>query len=401
MKSRKRPRIAKNAPVIDIENALGVLTPLDANLLSADELAESRDVDEHLSRLHKGYKIEINWDGYDERQIQLLIAILFHSIGYHIANLHEADPAREDGADLVMKRRNHSIALAVKIKPKAVDRQQLLDLSRRDEDEKIYVYIRTPSAKFGECMSEYDGIVDFWNRDRLNHFFVTSNLGFTVNLIFDDSDLSQTMRKAQSMLLELLQNCRRFGKTAPAQLDSQSFKLLYRLKDDGVSLHKTNANVITLLEKPINLKSSELDEHFCRLFLEYLDILNSRLRSFLDYFGRFYAKNEDLVNNSIIENDGRSHWFQLMRYRPDNALPALKNELREAIDDSETLKKLKKTPLARAVEDSWKETAKNNDVWAVMESRVRKLMRFGAAIEAIVDDIVDEYARDYEKHTHS
>ena len=399
MKSGNRRHIAKNAPVEDTESALGQLTPEDANLLDADELAESWDFDEHRSSLGREYKIEVNWDGYDEPQVQLLLAILFQSVGYRPDNLHEADRAREEGADLVLSKPKHTIALAVKKKPKSSDRQQLSDLSKRGEDERIYVYTQTPSVKFLNSMGDYKGIVDFWDRGRLNEFFATTNLGLTVSLIFDDSDFSRTVRRAQTTLLALLLKCRRLEKRAAAPLDSRSFRLLFRLKDEGVSLHKTNQNVVILLERPINLKSRELDEHFCRVFLQYLDILNGRLTSFLGAFDRFYVMNEDLVHNSIIENDGRSHWLHLTHYGPDNTLPALKKELREAIDASEALKKLKKTPSARAVDDSWKEIAKNNDVWAEMESRVRRLMVFGAAIEAIVDDIVDEYAREYEKHT--
>lgn len=398
MKSRKKPHLVKNVSVKDIENAFGVVTLQDANLLGVEDFEEFQDFCESLKGLHKEYKIEINWDNFNEPQIQALIAILFHSIGYYLENLHKADRAREEGADLVLKKRNHSIALAVKIKPKNRDRQQLSDLSKRGEDKKIYVYIRTPSGKFRDSMGEYEGIVDFWNRDKLNNFFVTNNLGFTVSLIFDDNDLSQTIRQAQKTLFGLLQKSRKLKKRAPAPLDSQTFKLFFRLKDDGVSLYKTNENVITLLEKPINFKNRELNEHFFKLFLEYLDILNTRLKSFLNYFGIFYARNEDLVNNSIIENDGRSHWLWLLQYRPDNSLPALKNELREAIKNDEMLKKLKKISPDKELENSWKESAKNNDVWAVMESRVRNLMIFGAGIEAIVDDIVDEYARHYEKY---
>ena len=401
MKSGKKPHLVKNVHVLslkDIENAFEVVNPQDANLLGGEDFEEFQDFSESLEKLRKEYKIEINWDNFDEPQIQALIAILFHSIGYYPENLHKADRAREEGADLVLRKQNQSIALAVKIKPKNIDRQQLSDLSKRGEDKKIYVYIRTPSGKFRESMGEYEGIVDFWNRQKLNNFFVTNNLGFTVSLIFDDNDLSQTIRQAQKTLFELLQKCRKLKKRAPAPLDSQSFKLLFRLKDDGVSLYKTNENVITLLEKPINFKKRELNEHFFKLFLAYLDILNRRLKSFLNYFDIFYARNEDLVNNSIIENDGRSHWLHLLQYRPDNSLPALKNELQEAIKNDEMLKKLKKISPDKELENSWKESAKNNDVWAVMESRVRNLMIFGAGIEAIVDDIVDEYARHYEKY---
>ena len=211
--------------------------------------------------------------------------------------------------------------------------------------------------------------------------------------LFLSQKFSETIRESQSTLFKLNKKCENLEKKTPKGLDSQSLKWLFRLKDSGVSLNKTNENVITLLEKPINIKKKGLNEHFLRLFIEYLDILNLRLVSFLHYFELFYNRNEDLVNNSIIENDGRSHWLALLQYRPDNSLPRLKEELREAIKYDKVLKTFKKRDTYKELEIKRKEQSKNNDVWAVMESRVRNLMIFGAGIEAIVDDIVDEYAR--------
>jgi len=401
MKNRRKTRSVKNVRVLslkDIANAFEVVTPQDANLSEDDNFEESLDFEESINRGTREYKIEIDWNQFDEPQIQTLIAILFQSIGYSSENWHESDRAREEGADLVIKKSKENIALAVKVKPKSRDRQQLSDLSKRTEQKKIYVYIQTPSGKFRECMSEYDGTVDFWDKKKLNDFFVNKNMGFTASLIFDSHKISQTIREAQGTLFKLRQKCLNLEKRMPKGLDSQSFKWLFRLKDSGVSLYKPNENVITLLEKPINIKKRELNEHFLKLFLEYLDILNSRLVSFLHYFELFYNRNEDLVNNSIIENDGRSHWLYLLQYKSDNSLPSLKKELKEAIDNDEILKTLRKRSPDKEEKNYWKERAKNNDVWAVMESRVRNLMIFGAGIEAIVDDIVDEYARHYEKY---
>ncbi len=210
MKNKKKPHPFKNAPVLslkDIANTFEGLNPQDATLSSYDDFEEFFDFEESLKRHNKEYKIEVNWGNYNEPQIQALIAILFHTIGYFPENLHKADRAREEGADLVLKRGKHNIAIAVKIKPKNADRQQLSDLSKRTEQRRIYVYTQTPSGKFRESMSEYDGIVEFWNREKLNGFFVSKNLGFTVSLIFDDNDLSDTTRQVQSTLLRLRQKC--------------------------------------------------------------------------------------------------------------------------------------------------------------------------------------------------
>ena len=388
MKNERKTKLFKSAPLVLFKGSSPV-TPSDTN--------KDYNFEEYLDfegrrRDYKEYKIEIDWDQFDEPQIQTLIAILFQGIGYSSENWHESDRAREEGVDLVLKKSKETTALAVKVKPKNNDRQQLFDLSKRPEQKKIYVYIQTPSGKFREHMSEFDGVVDFWDRKKLNDFFVNKNLGLTVSLIFDNHKISKTIFETQSKLFSLRQKCLKLEKRAFKGLNGQSFKWLFRLKDDGVSLYKTNQNVITLLEKPVNIKKKELNEHFVKLFIEYLDILNLRLVSFLHYFDLFYDRNENLVNNSIIENDGRSHWLHLLQYRIDNSLADLKKELQEEIKTDRVLKAFRKSP-DKEEERYLKESAKNNEVWSQMESRVRNLMIFGAGIEAIVDDIVDEYAR--------
>jgi len=395
MKRARRPtRRVTVLSLKDVENASEGVS-LEGINLSEDELIEDYEFTEFLDRENREYRIEIDWGQFSEQQIQALIAILFQSIGYSIENWHEADRAREDGADLIIKKPKESIAIAVKIKPKNNDRQQLSDLSRRRENKKIYVYIQTPSKKFYESMSEYHGKVDFWDRRKLNDFFVKRNLGFTSNLIFDSHKISNTIREAQRTLFELRRKCLKFNKKETLKLSRQSLKLLFRLKDDAVALYKPNENMITLLEKPINIKNKQLNEHFLKIFLEYMDILNTRLTSFMHYFGMFYNLNKDLIHNSIIESIGRSHWLDLLRYRSDNSLPSLRKELREVIKNDEVLKKFKKRFPDKEEERYWKERAKNNDVWAAMESRVRSLMIFGEGIEAIIDDIVEEHAKNY------
>lgn len=398
MKNQKRIRQPKKrVPVLSLEDIKNVFEPINPDDMDIEdtELSEFDEFKESLERGIREYKIEIDWGQFNEDQIQTLLAILFNSIDYSTENLHEADRAREEGADLVAKKSKDSIALAVKIKPKNKDRQQLSDLSKRQEKKKIYVYIQTPAGKFRESMNEYEGIVDFWDEKKLNDFFIEKNMGFTSNLIFDSHKISHAIREAQCTLFGLRNKCFNLDKKEPKKLDRRSFSLLYRLKDEAVSLHKPNENVITLLEKPINIKNRRLNEHFLKIFLEYMDILNTALDSFMYYFEIFYKQNEDLVHNSIIQEIGRSHWKWILSYKSDNSLPSLKKELKEAIDNGKLLKTFKKKFPDKEEEKYWKERAKNNDVWSAMESRVRSLMIFGEGVEAIIDDIVDECAQEY------
>jgi hypothetical protein len=82
-----------------------------------------------------------------------------------------------------------------------------------------------------------------------------------------------------------------------------------------------------------------------------------------------------------------------MQYRTDNnSLASLKKELGEVIRDKE--QKEKRTSNNNLTK-YWNEIAKNNDVWAIMEFRVRNLMIFGAGTEEIIDDIFKEFAEQY------
>ncbi len=396
MENMKKVQRIKNVPVLSLEDISNAFQPIDPNVIGTEEMGvEYDDFRDYFEREHKEYRIEIDWNQFDEPQIQTLIAILFHSLGYAVDNLHESDRARADGADLIVKTKAESIAIAVKIKPDNKDRLQLSDLSRRKEKKKVYVYIKTPTGKFRESMNDYEETVEFWNENKLNEFFVNRNLGFTSNIVFDSHEISSTIREARRILFGLRNKCLKLRKKETEKLDWQSLMFLWRLKDIAVSLHKPNENVIALLEKPVKIKNRRLNEHFVKIFLEYLDILNSTLKSFVHYFRQFYEKNTNLVHNSIIAEIGRSQWLHLLQYQTDNSLLSLQKELKEAIKNDKLLKELRNKFPDKEEEKYLRERAKNNDVWLVMESRVRNLMIFGCGIEEIIDDIFKEYAQEY------
>jgi hypothetical protein len=391
MKNKKNKKLAPLLSLKDLEN---FVTPIDPEILKEldQEYDESRDFWE---REKKDYKIEIDWNLYDEAQIQILLAILFHSVGYSVENWHKSDRAREEGADLIFRNSKESIALAVKIKPKQEDRPQVLGLLKRPEKRKIYVFAQLPSKTFYNFMKEYEGKIEFWDSDRLNSVFAKLNLGFTADLILDNQKIAQTINELRSELFSLKNKCLKAKKEQAEPLGFQSFMFLWRLKDEAVSFHKTNQNIISLLEKPINLKNKKLNEHFLTIFMKYLDELNSVLCSFKQHFTIFYEHNTNLVDNSIISEIGRSQWNHLLHYRTDNSTTSLEKELEVSIEFDNARKKFNRKYPDKEEEKYRQETAKNNDVWAVMENRVRNLMIFGAGIEEIIDDIYKEYVETF------
>lgn len=369
-------------PTIRLEDLKNILSPVPDDMI--DELNDDWEYDRTDSDLkldRKRYKIEIDWSQYNETQIQTLISLLFQYSGYDVENWHLADRSHEEGADLKITDGKGNIALQVKIKPKTGDRSQLIDLAKREERRKVYVYIETPSKKFLDFANEYKHKIEFWNKKTLNQYFLNINIGFTSSLVFDSHPLSKNVQKARQILFDIYDKCKNKKLVEYPPLEEMSREIIWRLKDNAVSFHKTNLSIIPIFEKPVYLRNHRLNEHFVKIFLKYLDILDIELSSYIHYFTLFYTNNTDLVHNSVISNIATSHWVWLTQYKTNSDIDNLNKEF---ID-------IKNISTKISQEDFWKQKAKTNDVWEEMKLRIRQLAIFGRGIEAVIDDIAREY----------
>lgn len=343
--------------------------------------------------------IEIPWKKFREEEIQTLIAMLFHSLEYHVEELHKSDRANEGGADVVAKKGDKSIAIAIKIKPDNKDRPQLIDLSKRKEKKKIYIYIDTPTKKFLDFIKDYKNI-EFLDKKKLNELFIDKNIYFTANIIFDNHPVNRELSIIQYILDQQWKKSLKSKKRKIKQLDKKSFFMLWRLKDMAVTLHQTNRLIERLFETPINNKDVELSSHFLNIFLDYLDILRSKISEFLTFFIQFYTKNKELVDNSIIEQNDRSHWLWISHHQPLNNLYTLKKELKDAIKDKklyeDLVKELNDPNEDKEIKKYEEEIAKGNDIWQAIHKKLKDLSIFGSGVEEIIDDIVKEYFQDYD-----
>lgn len=343
----------------------------------------------------KETKIQIPWQKFNEEEIQHLIAMLFHTLNYHIEYLHKSDRANEEGADIIVKNKKETIAIAVKIKPNNKDRPQLIDLSKRKEKKKIYVYINTPTKKFLDFTKRYKN-VEFWDAKTLNNFFIEKNLYFSSFIIFDNHPINEKLIEIKEFLFWLWNLSQEKKKKEIKPLDKDSFFLLWRLKDAAVVLNQTNYLIERIFDDPFNFKSKKLDEHFIRIFLNYLDTLETKIDSFLKYFCKFFKKNKDIVLNSIIEHSTRSHWFWIAGYKPLNDISFLKSELKEAIETKKSLDELNKLrnklnkKKKKEIEDYEKEALRNNNVWSAIQEKLKSLHYLGEGIEYVIDDIFRE-----------
>lgn len=345
--------------------------------------------------------ISIPWDKFKEEEIHSLLALLYSSLGYSVDHLHKSDRANEEGADIVVKKGRDIIAFAVKIKPSHVDRYQLLELSRRTEPRKVYVYIQTPTKKFHDSMKTDGKGVEFWDTNKLNEIFVSENLFLTAHIIFENHNLHKNLKKIQEHLINLWLMSKKKKKRRVKRITRDSFFTLWRLKDIAVTLHKTNELALEVFENPVNFKNRKLDEHFLWMFLGYLDRLEEKSSVFLLHFLQFFKNNKNLVYNSIIKQSDRSHWITLARYKPLNNLIDIDKVLEKSINMEKAFRKLQESTAKTTPEISktLKEqitSNKSNIVWKAIEVEARILFLFGYALEEIIDDIIKEYFKDYD-----
>ncbi len=345
--------------------------------------------------------IQIPWDSYTEEEIHTIVSMLYLNLGYSVETLHKSDRANEKGADVVVRKGDESIAIAVKLKPDKNDRPQLLDLARREETRKVYIYIQTPTSSFFDNMKLDAANVEFWNAKKLNDFFLDSDLRFSAILIFDKHDLTRHLEMVRFFLSKLWFSSKNLKKKKVKPLDKNSFFVLWRLKDMAVTLHNINQINRHLFEEPLFFKDKNLDKHFLRTFLDYLGFLESKSFHLFQLLAEFYTMNPDIVTNSVIEQANRSHWLWIGSYRPLNNIDNLEEALEQAIKDTDLLKRLDKdypdletNPEIKRIRE---ESVRSNDVWKAMEAEIGQLMLFGDGVESFIDDIVAEYFKDYDK----
>lgn len=349
-------------------------------------------------------KMNINWSIYTEEQIHLILCLFYQSLEYHIKNLHEADRSHEKGADIVVEKDGENIALAVKLKPTKADRDQVIDLANRSEKKKVYIYINTPTDSFNDFVKEYGNKIEFWDAKKLNDVFREKHPYFMANIIFDNSDIHFELEKLKFLLFYLREICVKLKKSPMKKLDRESFSKLWRLKDTAVALHKTNEAIFPMLRTPLNFKDEKFNEHFIEIFMDYMERQYQDFNLFTKHFLEFYEDNKSLVHNGIIRGITTSHWFWIGGFKIMGDIDSLKASLKKALEDQETIEKLKKDfpneERDKHLEKELEIEARGNDVWKSMEYQVTKLELFGNALEIIIDDIMGEYL-DYDIHLFS
>jgi len=334
----------------------------------------------------------IKFEDIKEEEIQIILGAVFDKLGYKVENYHLSDRANEKGADLILKKDLESVAIAVKKKPVGKDRPQIIDLNKREETKKIYVHLETPSQQFLNFCKDYPNI-DFWNLKKVNDFIYQNNPFFFANLLFSEQETIKVLEIMKYFFFQLWRECGKKNKQKVEELDKTSVADLWRLKDLAVMINKIPYHLKPLVQEPIKNKSDELNQHFLNLFIDFLNSLLIPITKFQYFFYKFYSKNKNLVNNSILEMYNRSHWHILGSFQATPDFDAILKELLDPKKDE--WKKMLKEKKNKDISEMIKKSESNNDIWASIHTWLESLHNFGYFLEEMVDDILSEYLRDY------
>lgn len=250
------------------------------------------------------------WENFREEKIHSLLTKFFEEGGYVVYNLHKIQRSEERGSDLIAEKNSSKIAIAVKLRPENKDRAQLWDLSRREEQEKWYIYIKDPTPSFRKDMTNFEKI-KFLSKKGLNEYLFNLNPYMYISFLLDNQAFSYLLMKIRHYLIKLYTEAER-NKGSATRLDKDSFSILWRIKDDTVAFNKIFGFMQTMFEH-IEGKKPKIDDDIITLegFLRGMESMIDHCQNILKILTEFYDKNKNFIHYVIQETKIRSHWLMI------------------------------------------------------------------------------------------
>jgi len=322
---------------------------------------------------------QVPWENFSEEEIHLLLSEFLEDEGHKVYNLHKIQRSEERGSDLIVEKNSSKIAIAVKLRPENKDRAQLLDLSRRGEQEKWYIYIKDPTPRFREDMTFEN--IKFLPKKELNEYLFNLNPYRYISLLLDNQALSYLLMKIRRRLIEF--NIEAEGnKGSPACVDKDSLNILWRLKDDTVAFNKIFGFIQTMFEH-IEDKEPKIEDDIITLegFLRGMQSMIEYCQNIFEFLNEFYDKNKNFTHHVIQETKIRSHWLVIFG-RFKLYIPA---HVEKIIEES----KKEEEKLNAMLNDLPAEISpydKNNILHAITVYS-REVFAFMYSVEAFIDDL--------------
>lgn len=323
-------------------------------------------------------------EDFAEEEIHLIIEEFFRSKNYKVINLHRIQKSEERGCDLIVEKNDRKIAIAVKIKPRAKDRAQLEDLSKRDEQEKWYVYIQDPTPRFIEKMNELKdkGIVYLSKSELCKKLFSLNNI-FYLTLLLHNCKFSRSLIFISEFLTKIYNSIDDYKKPSKSQevMINDILKTLWRLKDDAATLNKSLGDfqmMFEYLERRSTNLSLEQEISFLKAFLNVIESYLEKSNRLLENLKRL-CKSNHFVNYVIYETQDRSNWLGIISFR----LLAPRYLQQEIEDARKAVNTMKRHLNINRLPDSDIESK----VLSLLAEYCRKISNFAWCIEEFIDDL--------------
>jgi hypothetical protein len=217
--------------------------------------------------------------GRTEEELQDFLKSAYESDGWVVKNVHQRDPAHENGADLICERGEERHLLAVKRRPVHRDIEQLRKLyERRAEGVLFYAFVLDPTAGFAKEMEKVKKTVTFMGPPELHTFFLHSELLDYLVLYFSTLPITNELAKCVTILWQA-----RNGEIPHSTRGYNDYASIYDLKD-AVLKSRSALGVIALRWEYYLMQRTEVPKE------EYDLILDDVVRD-LDAIQRFTGGN--------------------------------------------------------------------------------------------------------------
>lgn len=341
--------------------------------------------------------IEIPWELFSEEALHVIISEFYEHLGFRVYNLHRIQRPMEKGADLVLaKEGKEVVAIAVKIKPRKNDAYQLIELSRRREENKLYIFIGDPSPDFKEEMGRCKKEVRFINENDLTADFFERDPYFAVSLYCDNTPFALTSARIRDLFLTCFDEQQRTV-NGPNLLNNTSLKTLWRLKDNSSVLYKLNnfvAHTLRALDK--SKFNKEATDALLEGYSYLLMLMGTVAQEFEKFFKEFLDENINFMKDLIRKTRIGSNWLHLSSFRVfssaevENLVVAIKEEeikIKGIIENSPAILVDKVTEYALEERESTLEILNS------IENACDKFNKFWWGVEETIDDCFN-YALD-------
>ena len=261
----------------------------------------------------RNVRYDIPWKEYTEKEVQGILFQYFISVGYKVDWFHLEDKTEEKKAacDLLCKKSQETVGIAVKKHPRAEDIDQVRRLARKKYSKRVYVYIRTPTPSFRKVAEGYHEKVEFWNPEHIERMLEGNEVGLAIlhDILYSNSNLLDNMiRFVQDLKIQV----RARDKNLEPQ--AKPLKELWRLKDEIVFLHTSDTLLLGILEDKW-IEKEITEKALFALYLHTLKLYGSALGSFRQTWKVLLVKNAAILQKVYNRYAHTSPWKNLWAYQ--------------------------------------------------------------------------------------